>query len=110
MIHLASKILCQLGCHLLWLCGSVVNLLLFTRLPIPAGILRIPVFSIPVAFFSQESRFLFRRNIFGTTSEILSVDFLEREDIRLHDGENEMRGEGGGRMGGGLKLYTKATS
>jgi hypothetical protein len=30
MIHLASKILCQLGCHLLWLCGSVVNLLLFT--------------------------------------------------------------------------------
>jgi hypothetical protein len=30
MIHLASKILCQLGCHLLWLCGSVANLLLFT--------------------------------------------------------------------------------
>jgi hypothetical protein len=30
MIHLASKILCQLGCHHLWLCGSVVNLLLFT--------------------------------------------------------------------------------
>ena len=30
MICLASKILCQLGCHLLWLCGSVVNLLLFT--------------------------------------------------------------------------------
>ena len=30
MIRLASKILCQLGCHLLWLCGSVVNLLLFT--------------------------------------------------------------------------------
>ena len=27
---LASKILYQLGCHLLWLCGSVVNLLLFT--------------------------------------------------------------------------------
>ena len=30
MICLASKILCQLGCHLLWLCGSVVNLLLCT--------------------------------------------------------------------------------
>jgi len=29
MIRLASKILCQLGCHLLCLCGSVVNLLLF---------------------------------------------------------------------------------
>jgi hypothetical protein len=26
-----------------------------TRLVIPAGILRIPVFSIPVPFFSQES-------------------------------------------------------
>ena len=40
--------------------------------------------------------------------------FLEREernkDIRLHDGENEMRGEGGERIGGGLKLYTKAIS
>ncbi len=39
---------------------------------------------------------------------------LEREernkDIRLHDGENEMRGEGGERIGGGLKLYTKAIS
>jgi hypothetical protein len=39
---------------------------------------------------------------------------LEREernkDIRLHDGENEIRGEGGERIGGGLKLYTKATS
>jgi hypothetical protein len=33
-----------------------------SRLPIPAGILRIPVFSVPVAPFSQESRFLFRRN------------------------------------------------
>jgi hypothetical protein len=43
------------------------------RLPIPAGILRIPVFSVPVALFSQESRFLFRRNFFGTPSEILSV-------------------------------------
>ncbi len=30
MIRLASKILCQCGCHLLWLCGSVVNLLLWT--------------------------------------------------------------------------------
>ncbi len=30
MIRLASKILCQLGCHLLWLCDSVVNLLLCT--------------------------------------------------------------------------------
>ncbi len=28
IICLASKILCQLGCHILWLCGSVVNLLL----------------------------------------------------------------------------------
>ena len=35
---------------------------------------------------------------------------MEREDIRLHDGENEMRGEGRERIGGGLKLYTKATS
>ena len=39
---------------------------------------------------------------------------LEREernkDIRLHDGENEMRGEGRERIGGGLKLYTKTTS
>ena len=34
------------------------------RLPIPAaGILRIPVFSVPVARFEQESRFLFRRNL-----------------------------------------------
>ena len=24
------------------------------------------------------------------------LDFVEWEDIRLHDGENEMRGEGGG--------------
>jgi hypothetical protein len=30
MICLASNILCQLGCHLLWLCSSVVNLLLCT--------------------------------------------------------------------------------
>jgi hypothetical protein len=37
------------------------------------------------------------------------LDLLEREDIRLHDGDNKMRGEGGERIGGGLKLYTKAT-
>ncbi len=30
MICLVSKILCQLGCHLLWLSGSVANLLLCT--------------------------------------------------------------------------------
>jgi hypothetical protein len=30
MICLASKIICQLGCHLLMLCGSVVNLRLCT--------------------------------------------------------------------------------
>ncbi len=30
MIRLASKNLCQSGCHLLWLCDSVVNLLLHT--------------------------------------------------------------------------------
>ncbi len=39
---------------------------LTARLVIPAGILQIPVFSISVPFFSQESRFLFRRNFFGT--------------------------------------------
>ncbi len=33
------------------------------RLVIPAGILRIPVFFVPVEFFSQESRFLFRCNL-----------------------------------------------
>ncbi len=43
------------------------------RLHIPAGILRIPVFSVLVALFPQESRFLFRRNLFFTPSEILSV-------------------------------------
>ncbi len=48
------------------------------RLVIPAGILRIPVFSVPVALFSQESRFLFRRNFFGTPSGILSVWGLRR--------------------------------
>ena len=35
---------------------------------------------------------------------------MEGEDIRLHDEENEMRGEGRGMIGGCLKLYTKATS
>jgi hypothetical protein len=49
------------------------------RLPIPAGILRIPVFSAPVAFFSQESRFLFRRNFFGMSSGNLSVWGLHRK-------------------------------
>jgi len=46
------------------------------RLVIPAGILRIPVFSSPVALFSQESRFLFLRNIFFSSSGILSVPGL----------------------------------
>jgi hypothetical protein len=46
---------------------------LWTRLVIPVGILRIPVFSSPVALFSQESRFLFLRNFLGTPSGILSV-------------------------------------
>ncbi len=45
----------------------------FARLVIPAGILRIPVFSAPVALFSQESRFLFLWNFFGAPSVILSV-------------------------------------
>ncbi len=35
-----------------------------SRLHFPAGILRIPVFSVPVALFPQESWFLFRRNFF----------------------------------------------
>jgi hypothetical protein len=46
------------------------------RLVIPAGILRIPVFSSHVALFSQESRFLFLRNFLGTPSGILSVPGL----------------------------------
>jgi hypothetical protein len=33
------------------------------RLHIPAGILRIPVFPISVALFSQKSQFLFRHNL-----------------------------------------------
>jgi hypothetical protein len=54
-----------------------------TRLHIPAGILRIPAFSIPVAFFSQESRFLFRRNLFRTSSGNLSVWSLRRKLHRI---------------------------
>ncbi len=49
-----------------------------TRLHIPVGILWIPVFFIPVALFSPESRFLFRRNLFFTPSEIRSVWGLRR--------------------------------
>jgi hypothetical protein len=49
---------------------------LVARLHIPAGILRIPVFSVPVALFPQESGFLFRRNFFFTPSGILSVPGL----------------------------------
>jgi len=45
----------------------------YARLVIPARILRIPVFSAPVALFSQESRFLFLRNFFGAPSVFLSV-------------------------------------
>jgi hypothetical protein len=45
-------------------------------LVIPTGILRIPVFSSPVALFSQESRFLFLRNFLGTPSGILPVPGL----------------------------------
>jgi hypothetical protein len=40
-----------------------------SRLVIPAGILRIPVFSVPVHFFSQESRFLFRRDFLEPPEE-----------------------------------------
>jgi hypothetical protein len=46
------------------------------RLVIPTGILRIPVFSSPVALFSQEPRFLFLGNFLGTPSGILSVPGL----------------------------------
>jgi hypothetical protein len=55
----------------------------YPRLHIPAGILRIPVFSVPVAFFSQESRFLFCRNFFRTSSENLSVWGLCRKLHRI---------------------------
>ena len=34
-----------------------------SSLHIPAGILRIPVFSVLITCFSQESQFLFRRNL-----------------------------------------------
>jgi hypothetical protein len=54
-----------------------------SRLPIPAGILRIPVLSAPVVFFSEESRFLFRRNLFGTPSGNLSVWGLARKLRRI---------------------------
>jgi hypothetical protein len=53
------------------------------RLPIPAGILLIPVFSTPVALFSEESRFLFRHNFFGTHSGNLSVWGLRRKLCRI---------------------------
>ena len=50
-----------------------------TRLHIPAGILRIPVFSVPVALFPQESGFLFRHNFCFTPSGILAVPGLRRK-------------------------------
>jgi hypothetical protein len=49
------------------------------RLPTPAGILWIPVFSVAVTLFSQESQFLFRRNFFKTSSGNLSVWALRRK-------------------------------
>ncbi len=54
--------------------GGILNKLV-PRLVIPAEILWI---SVPVALFSQESRFLFPRNFFGTPSGILSVWGLRR--------------------------------
>ncbi len=57
---------CDIGPHV---CRQFSN----SRLHIPAGILRIPAFSVPVALFSQESRFLFRHNFFRTSSGNLSV-------------------------------------
>jgi hypothetical protein len=36
----------------------------WARLVIPIGILRIPLYSSPLAFFSEESRFLFLRIFF----------------------------------------------
>jgi hypothetical protein len=53
------------------------------RLVISVGILQIPVFSTPVALFSQESRFLFHRNFFGTSSGNLSVWGLHRKLCRI---------------------------
>jgi hypothetical protein len=41
---------------------------------------------------------------------ILEREERNNKDIILHDGDNEMRGEGGERIGGGLKHCTKATS
>jgi hypothetical protein len=64
--HSVAQGMLMLACRLLTAMAAA-------RLPIPAGILRIPVFSAPVALFPQESRFLFCRNFFFTTSEILSV-------------------------------------
>ena len=48
--------------------------------------------------------------IYGTYHLLILEREERNKDIRLHDGENEMRGEGRERIGGGLKLYTKATS
>ncbi len=64
------------------------------RLPIPAGILWIPVFSVPVAFFSQESQFLFRRNLvrniirkpvcMGPTQEAMQeMNLVDKKQITL---------------------------
>jgi hypothetical protein len=55
----------------------------WARLHIPAGILRIPAFSVPVAFFSQESQFLFQRNFFRMSSGNLSVWGLRRKLCRI---------------------------
>jgi hypothetical protein len=68
---------------LLLLEGLLGGRLLEARLPIPAGILRIPVFSAPVALFSQESQFLFHRNFFGMSSGNLSVWGLHRKLRRI---------------------------
>ncbi len=73
----ASSLLIAMGPHVL------VNTIIGPRLNIPAGILRIPVFSVPVALFSQESLFLFRRNFFGTSSGNLSVWGLRRKLHRI---------------------------
>ena len=51
-----------------------------------------------------------RTGICGTYHLLILEREERNKDIRLHDGENEMRGEGRERIGGGLKLYTKATS
>jgi hypothetical protein len=44
----------------------VVVVIIVVVVVIPAGFQSFPVFSVPVSFFKQESRFLFRHNIFGT--------------------------------------------